>query len=87
MELLARLGDRVKLIHIKDGPATTDITAQQPAGQGTIPVLDVIAAATALEVGVVEFDDYAGDIFAGIAESLAYLTANTGAGATEGANA
>lgn len=87
VELLARLGDRVKLIHIKDGPATTDITAQQPAGQGTIPVLDVIAAATALEVGVVEFDDYAGDIFAGIAESLAYLTANTGASATEGANA
>ncbi|CAM3228606.1 Inosose dehydratase [Arthrobacter ulcerisalmonis] len=87
VELLARLGDRVKLIHIKDGPATTDITAQQPAGQGTIPVLDVIAAATALEVGVVEFDDYDGDIFAGIAESLAYLTANTGAGATEGATA
>ncbi|WP_347109577.1 sugar phosphate isomerase/epimerase [Paenarthrobacter sp. S56] len=73
VELLARLGDRVKFIHIKDGPATTDTKAQLPAGQGTVPVLDVIAAAKSLEVGVVEFDDYSGDIFEGITESLNYL--------------
>jgi sugar phosphate isomerase/epimerase len=81
VELLARLGDRVKLIHIKDGPATTDTKAQQPAGQGTVPVLDVIAAAKSLEVGVVEFDDYSGDIFQGITESLNYLTAAASADA------
>lgn len=75
VELLARLGDRVRLIHIKDGPGNTDTKAQQPAGQGAIPVLDVIAAAKSLEVGVVEFDDYSGDIFEGISESLAYLDA------------
>ncbi|MDR6688456.1 sugar phosphate isomerase/epimerase [Arthrobacter sp. 1088] len=85
VELLARLGDRVKLIHIKDGPATTDTKAQQPAGQGAIPVLDVIAAAKSLEVGVVEFDDYSGDIFEGITESLAFLTAAASARAAEGA--
>ncbi|MGO4247909.1 sugar phosphate isomerase/epimerase family protein [Paenarthrobacter sp. RAF54_2] len=71
--LLRRLGERVKLIHIKDGPITADIKAQQPAGQGRIAVLDVIAAAKSLEVGVVEFDDYAGDIFEGISQSLRYL--------------
>ena len=71
--LLRRLGDRVKFIHIKDGPITPDIKAQQPAGQGRIAVLDVIAAAKSLEVGVVEFDDYAGDIFEGITQSLRYL--------------
>ncbi|MET3905668.1 sugar phosphate isomerase/epimerase [Paenarthrobacter sp. 4246] len=87
VELLARLGDRVKLIHIKDGPATTDTKAQLPAGQGTVPVLDVIAAAKSLEVGVVEFDDYSGDIFEGITESLAYLTAAASADAAEGAQA
>ncbi|MET1088911.1 MAG: sugar phosphate isomerase/epimerase [Arthrobacter sp.] len=75
VELLQRLGDRVKFIHIKDGPLTTDTKAQQPAGQGRIAIGDVIAAATSLEVGVVEFDDYSGDIFDGIAESLAYLQA------------
>jgi sugar phosphate isomerase/epimerase len=73
VELLERLGDRVKFIHIKDGPLNTDTKAQLPAGQGKIAVWDVIAAAASLEVGVVEFDDYSGDIFEGIAESLAYL--------------
>ncbi|WP_416416435.1 sugar phosphate isomerase/epimerase family protein [Paenarthrobacter aromaticivorans] len=82
VELLERLGDRVKLIHIKDGPGNTDAKAQQPAGRGTIPVLAVIAAAKSLEVGVVEFDDYSGDIFEGITESLNYLNAQS-----EGANA
>ena len=76
VEILTKLGDRVKLIHIKDGPLTTDTKAQQPAGQGQVPVLDVIAAAKSLEVGVVEFDDYAGDIFEGINESLSFLMAS-----------
>ncbi|MDQ0798896.1 sugar phosphate isomerase/epimerase [Arthrobacter sp. SLBN-112] len=84
VDILAKLGDRVKFIHIKDGPLTRDNKAQQPAGQGKVPVMDVIAAARSLEVGVVEFDDYAGDIFEGIAESLAFLNSNT---AAEGANA
>ncbi|MEW1811979.1 sugar phosphate isomerase/epimerase [Pseudarthrobacter phenanthrenivorans] len=84
VDILAKLGDRVKFIHIKDGPLTRDNKAQQPAGQGKVPVMDVIAAATSLEVGVVEFDDYAGDIFDGIAQSLAFLNTNA---AAEGANA
>ncbi len=75
----------MKLIHIKDGPGNTDTKAQQPAGQGTIPVLDVIAAAKSLEVGVVEFDDYSGDIFEGITQSLAYLTAAASADAATSA--
>ncbi|MCT9626387.1 sugar phosphate isomerase/epimerase [Pseudarthrobacter equi] len=84
VDILTKLGDRVKFIHIKDGNLTTDTKAQQPAGQGRVPVLDVIAAAKSLEVGVVEFDDYSGDIFDGITQSLAFLNNNT---ATEGAKA
>jgi sugar phosphate isomerase/epimerase len=75
VDLLGRLGDRVRFIHIKDGPINTDTRAQQPAGQGRMAVWDVIGAAKSLEVGVVEFDDYSGDIFEGIAQSLAYLQA------------
>lgn len=75
VELLQRLGDRVRFIHIKDGPLNKDNKAQQPAGQGKVPVMDVIAAAKSLEVGVVEFDDYSGDIFEGINESLSFLNA------------
>jgi len=83
VEILATLGDRVKFIHIKDGPLTTDTKAQLPAGKGKVAVLDVIAAAKSLEVGVVEFDDYDGDIFDAIAQSLKFLqeSAASGAGA------
>jgi sugar phosphate isomerase/epimerase len=86
VQVLAKLGDRVKFIHIKDGPVTTETKAQQPAGQGRIPVWDVIRAAKSLEVGVVEFDDYSGDIFEGITQSLAYLN-SASAKATEGTQA
>ncbi len=37
-------------------------------------MLEVLAAAASLELGVVEFDDYAGDMFEGVAESLSFLT-------------
>ena len=74
VELLHTLGDRVRFIHIKDGPISADVTEQLPAGQGKIAVWDVVAAASALEVGVVEFDAYTGDIFDGLAQSLAFLS-------------
>ena len=86
VDILTKLGDRVKLIHIKDGPVNTDTKAQQPAGKGSVPVLAVIAAAKSLETGVVEFDDYAGDIFEAITESLAFLNEAAGK-AAEGARA
>ncbi|MFF1254112.1 sugar phosphate isomerase/epimerase family protein [Pseudarthrobacter sp. NPDC058329] len=81
VDILTRLGDRVKFIHIKDGPLTTDTKAQLPAGKGKVAVLDVIAAAMSLEVGVVEFDDYDGDIFDGIAQSLKFLQESGTSGA------
>ncbi len=76
--LLGRLGDRVKFIHIKDGPATLDTKAQVPAGEGTLPIWDIVDAATGLEVGIVEFDDYDGDLFDGVARSLAFLERGRG---------
>ena len=87
VDILTKLGDRVKFIHIKDGPLTTDTKAQLPAGKGKVAVLDVIAAAKSLEAGVVEFDDYDGDIFDGIAQSLAFLNSNTAGNPAEGATA
>jgi sugar phosphate isomerase/epimerase len=72
-ELLARLGDRVRLLHVKDGPRTTDASAQQPAGSGDMPVKEILAAAPDA-VRVIEFDAYAGDIFDGIAQSLRFIS-------------
>ena len=72
--LLRHLGDRVRAIHVKDGGLATDGSGQVPAGQGKVPVADVLAAAPQA-LRVVEFDRYDGDLFAGLAASLAYLRA------------
>ncbi|MDN3238126.1 sugar phosphate isomerase/epimerase family protein [Glycomyces tritici] len=71
--VLTRLGDRVRLIHVKDGPRSTDAFAQQPAGAGDMPVEEILAAAPRA-VRVIEFDDYAGDLFDGIAQSLRFVS-------------
>ena len=78
--LLARLGDRVQALHIKDGPMSGGVssaqlpTNQTPAGEGDVPLRAAIEAATAARFAVVEFDHYEGDIFEGVAASFAYLT-------------
>ena len=72
--LLRRLGDRVRFIHIKDGPLTKHDKEQVAVGSGRMPVWDVLDAAPGLEAAVVELDDFDGDIFAAVADSLAYLT-------------
>jgi len=53
---------------------------QTPAGQGDVDVLAILTAAPHA-LRIVEFDAYSGDVFAGIAESLAWLQANDVAGA------
>lgn len=83
--LLDRLGERVVAIHIKDGPVSKDMKAQLPAGQGAIDVWGIMRAARWLEVGVIEFDGYAHDIFDGVAASLRYLKAGPPAIAEESA--
>lgn len=71
--LLRRLGDRVRAIHVKDGGLATDASGQVPAGQGRVPIPDVLAAAPDA-LRVIEFDAYDGDLFEAIAASHAFLT-------------
>jgi len=71
-DLLRRLGPRVQLLHLKDGPRSHELLTQRPLGQGDIPIGAVLAAAPDA-VRIVEFDDYAGDPLAGALESLRYL--------------
>ena len=72
-ELLRRLGDRVRAIHVKDGGLATDASGQVPAGQGRVPVAEVLAAAPDA-LRVVEFDAFDGDLFEALAASHAFLT-------------
>ncbi|PRX96631.1 sugar phosphate isomerase/epimerase family protein [Allonocardiopsis opalescens] len=73
--LLRGLGERVRLIHVKDGTLDGDVARQQPVGSGEVDVRGVLAAAPEA-VRVVEFDAYAGDLFEGLAGSLAWLAEN-----------
>ena len=76
--LLGRLGDRVVALHLKDGPLTGVTADQLPLGSGELPAEEILAATTALEVPVLEFDQYAGDIFDGIATGYEYATSTLG---------
>ncbi|MTE23008.1 sugar phosphate isomerase/epimerase [Microbacterium sp. ZXX196] len=74
--LLRRLGDRVRFLHVKDAPEqdgslSTDREDQLPVGEGSIEWGGVIEAAPAADLLVVEFDEFRGDIFDGIARGLA----------------
>ncbi|KOG34465.1 sugar phosphate isomerase/epimerase family protein [Streptomyces resistomycificus] len=73
VELISRLGARVRFLHVKDGPYTTTLLEQQPLGQGAMPVADILKAAPDA-VRVVELDGYAGDPFDAVQQSLRYLT-------------
>lgn len=70
--LLTRLGDRVRYLHMKDGPRTRDTTTQVPLGQGTLDVPAILGAAPTAHP-IVEFDDHEGDIFAAVDASRRFL--------------
>lgn len=71
-ELLQRLGDRVTHLHVKDGPVSRDTKAQTAVGAGRIDVPAILAAAPHAQP-VVELDDFDGDVFDALADSIAYL--------------
>lgn len=70
--LLGRLGDRVRLLHLKDGPISMDNARQLPLGSGAMPVPEILAAAASAEIGVLEFDAYEGDLYEGLAAGYAF---------------
>lgn len=71
--LLRSLGERVRLVHLKDGPIEADTSTQLPLGEGAMDLPALLGAAPWLELGVIEFDDYAGDVLDGVAQSLEHL--------------
>lgn len=74
--LLRRLGDRVRFLHVKDGPATLDVREQVAVGAGSLDVAAIIGAAPQAQ-RVVELDDFAGDVFEALRDSVTYLTEQT----------
>ena len=56
-----------------DADQPAHISEQVVAGTGLVPLTDALAATSALEYAVVEFDQFDGDVFAGIAAGRDYL--------------
>jgi sugar phosphate isomerase/epimerase len=77
--LLERLGERVVAVHVKDGNLDAEALKAYPpadqvvAGQGVVRLREAIAAAPALELAIVEFDHFDGDLFDAIEQSRIFL--------------
>jgi sugar phosphate isomerase/epimerase len=70
-ELLRGLGERVRFLHVKDGPAnTTD--AMTAVGDGVLPIKDILAAAPHAQ-RIVELDRFDGDMWDAVSRSITYL--------------
>lgn len=91
LPLLARLADRIRFLHVKDGTLEGDLAAQPAAGTGTAPqhLAGQVAAGTGvvplaraldalpdLEGAIVEFDLFSGDLEAGITAGRDFLLAH-----------
>lgn len=71
-DLLTRLGNRVRLLHVKDGPSTVE-DPMTAVGAGVLPILEILAAAPPDAHRIVELDRCDGDIFTALTDSYDYL--------------
>jgi sugar phosphate isomerase/epimerase len=71
--LLRRLGERVRYLHVKDGPAVSREDAMVAVGSGRMPVAEILAASPSAEWHVVELDRCATDMMTAVRDSLAWL--------------
>jgi sugar phosphate isomerase/epimerase len=70
--LLRRLAERVRYLHVKDGPVTKD-DPNTAVGAGRMPVAEVLAASPSAQWHVVELDRCATDMMTAVGDSLAWL--------------
>ncbi len=74
-ELLQRLGERVRFIHVKDGAKTKVDEDQTAVGSGSLDIPAILAAAPHA-MRVVELDGFRGDVFEALQDSIDFLTAH-----------
>jgi sugar phosphate isomerase/epimerase len=71
--LLSRLGDRVRYLHIKDGPATDTAAPMTAVGAGVMPFHEIVAACPSAEWHLVELDRCATDVVRAVLDSAEWL--------------
>jgi sugar phosphate isomerase/epimerase len=71
--LVAELGARAALLHVKDGPADDPRSGMVAVGDGVIDIAGVIGAAPAARWHIVELDRCDGDMAEAVQRSCEYL--------------
>ena len=74
VKVIADLGDRLRLVHVKDGPANDPAAAMVAVGSGEIDVSGILGGAPQAAWHIVELDRCDTDMFEAIAASHRYLT-------------
>jgi sugar phosphate isomerase/epimerase len=73
-EVIARLGNRVRLLHVKDGPAVSyDDDVMVPIGEGQVDWARVLATPSGLRWHIVELERLHIDTFEALERSYAHL--------------
>ncbi|MCX7983995.1 MAG: TIM barrel protein [Bacteroidetes bacterium] len=72
-------GERVVLLHVKDGAATKEKMYEQTSiGKGTLDFYSIFSSLPrSVRAAIIEFDEYDGSVFDGIQESYHYLISNS----------
>jgi sugar phosphate isomerase/epimerase len=74
LQALALLGERVELLHVKDGPADAIQSDMVAVGQGALDYTRIIPAAPGAAWLIVELDRCATDMMTAVEQSYDYLT-------------
>ena len=74
--VLRRLAERVRFLHVKDGPAEYDGDYMVPVGQGRVDIPAVLAAGTGVRWHIVELDRSHTEMFSALRQSYDYLVGN-----------
>jgi sugar phosphate isomerase/epimerase len=76
-QVVAELGPRARLLHVKDGPADDPKAPMTAVGAGAMDVPAILCANDAVEWHVVELDRCATDMFEAVEGSYRYLVENS----------
>ncbi len=74
VRVVASLGPRARLLHMKDGPAKSPKSPMTAAGEGAVDLAGIARAAPHAAWHVVELDRCATDMFEAVERSYRYLT-------------
>jgi len=72
-KVVAQLGARVRLLHLKDGPADVPKSPMTAVGDGVLDFFAIVAASHTVRWHIVELDVCATDMFEAIEKSYRYL--------------